>query len=335
VGRVVEASGVGVWPLEIDVSDAVPFPGTHHLGGWICAAPPLDHDRTTVVVSCLAGGTCSTGYYDLQVEGLADYSMARHLAARGLVVVAFDHLGIGASSRADDVFLVTPRVAAAAQDHAFREVAARLGDGTLVAGLAPVTELTTVGLGHSMGGMILTVQQALHGTFDAIAVLGHGGDGLPGVLTDDELHVRTGRGPDELERAIVALARTRFGTTPAVPRKRPVPASFLLPDVPDVVRAAFIAQQAPLLFSCGLTSMIPAASDDVKATITAPVFLAFGDHDLTDEYEASLAKYRSANDATLFVLAGSAHCHNQAGTRAVLWDRIAAWTTGRLIQGAR
>jgi pimeloyl-ACP methyl ester carboxylesterase len=332
---VIEASGVGVWPLAIDVSDAVPFPGSYHLGGWICAALPLDHDRATVVVSCLAGGTCSTGYYDLQVEGLADYSMARHLAARGVVVVAFDHLGIGASSRVDDIFLVTPRVAAAAQDHACREVAARLRDGTLVGELAPVTELTTVGLGHSMGGMILTVQQAHHATFDAIAVLGHGGDGLPEVLTDEELDLATGGDPEDLERAIVVLARTRFGTTSAAPRNRPVPDSFLLPDVPDLVRAAFVAQQVPLLFSCGLTSMIPAATDDVKATITAPVFLAFGDHDLTDAYEANLAKYRSANDTTLFVLAGSAHCHNQAGTRAVLWDRIEAWTTGHVIEGAR
>jgi pimeloyl-ACP methyl ester carboxylesterase len=324
---VTEASGVGVWPLEIDVSGAVPFPGSYHLGGWICAALPLDRSRTAVVVSCLAGGTCSTGYYDLQVEGLRGYSMARYLAARGFVVVAFDHLGIGASSRVDDIFLVTPRVAAAAQDHAFREVAARLRDGTLVAELAPVAEMTRVGVGHSMGGMILTVQQSHHGTFDAVAVLGHGGDGLPGVLTDDELHVATGTSADELERAIVALARTRFGTASAVPRKRPLPASFLLPDVPEPVRAAFVAQQVPLLFSCGLTSMIPGATDSAKAMITVPVFLAFGDRDLTDEYGSNLERYRSANDTTLFVVPRSAHCHNQAGTRTELWDRIAAWTT--------
>jgi len=31
---------------------------------------------------------------------------------------------------------------------------------------------------------------------------------------------------------------------------------------------------------------------------------------------------------TLVVLPGSAHCHNFAGTREVLWDRLANWAGG-------
>ena len=56
-----------------------------------------------------------------------------------------------------------------------------------------------------------------------------------------------------------------------------------------------------------------------------PLFLGFGDRDLTDDYVGSLARYRSATDATLFVLGDSAHCHNQAVTRTLLWDRIIRW----------
>ena len=74
----------------------------------------------------------------------------------------------------------------------------------------------------------LTVQQARHRTFDGVIVLGHGGDGLPAVLTADE---KTISGPlDEATPAIIAAARTRFAQPPprrtaragarVVPRRR-------------------------------------------------------------------------------------------------------------------
>ena len=33
----------------------------------------------------------------------------------------------------------------------------------------------------------------------------------------------------------------------------------------------------------------------------------------------------AATFLTLYVLAGSAHCHNMAGTRQRLWDRLLGW----------
>ena len=61
---------------------------------WSCSASP-------------AGG-CSTGYFDLQVEGLDGYSMADAFVQRGAVVVAVDHPGIGASDEVADLFALTP-----------------------------------------------------------------------------------------------------------------------------------------------------------------------------------------------------------------------------------
>ena len=267
------------------------------------------------MVACLAGGTCTTAYFDLRVPGLPGYSMADHLAASGFTVVAFDHLGLGASGEVDDLFAVTPTVAAQAQADAIRHALERYDS------------LPAIGVGHSMGGMLLTVLQHDHELFDAIAVLGHGGDGLPEVLSDDEAALRVDRPYPELERDIEALARVRFAPDSPVPRRRPSTGPFLLPDVPDAVRDAFVAQQVSNLFSCGLTSMIPGATDTHKAGIAVPVFLAFGDHDLTDDYEGALARYVAADDRELFVLAGSGHCHNQATTRVQLWERLAAWAT--------
>jgi pimeloyl-ACP methyl ester carboxylesterase len=323
VGRIA-AEAVVSWPLEFDVSAVAPS-GAARLGGWVCAPAQFDPSRPAVVLACLAGGTCSTRYFDLDAEDVPDSSMARYLAARGFVVMAFDHLGLGLSTAVDDIFLVTPSVAAAAQDCAVRTAFAELRAGTLAPGLPPMGEFRMVGVGHSMGGMIVGVQQARHATFDAVAVLGHGGDGLPDVLTPHELALDVERPYPLVEADITALARTRFGSDSTVEGRRAVPGSFMLADVPDAVRRAFVAQQVPLAFACGLTSMIPGATDEAKAAISVPVFLAFGDHDLTANYFGSLARYRAGTDATLFVLPGSAHCHNQATTRTLLWDRFAAW----------
>ncbi|MDT3440204.1 alpha/beta fold hydrolase [Pseudofrankia sp. BMG5.37] len=296
--------------LEIDVSDAVDLPGTHVLHGWLRMPTATWPGPRTPLVYCLAGGRCTTAYFDLHVDGLDGWSMAEHLASRGAIVVALDHLGIGASSAVDDIFLVTPRMLAAIHARALGMVR-EMVDGDVLA----------VGLGHSMGGMLATVQQARHRCFDALVGLGHGGDGLPQFISDADRPAG-----DALHDHLRALARAHAERPPGRGRRLP-PNSFFLPDVPAPVRAAFVAQQAELLHSCGMASLIPGATDTEKASIDIPLFLAFGDHDLTDDYLGNLARYRSVRDATLFVLRGSAHCHNQAMTRTVLWDRIASWLT--------
>ena len=252
--------------------------------------------------------------------------MAEYLAARGFIVVAVDHIGVGESSPVDDIFVLTPHVVSAVNDSAHREVFRRLEAGTLVRGLGPLPAFVRVGLGHSMGAMLAAVQQGLHGTFDAVVNLGHGGDGLPDLLTDDELAVVG----DEAAYAsrIVDLARRRFDQNDqrnGPSRSSGRPGAFHAPDVPDVVRTAFQRQQTNLLYTCGLTSMIPQATDPEKACIDVPVFLGFGEQDLTEHPHAAVLQYASSPDVALFVLPGSRHCHNQSSQRMMLWSRLAVW----------
>ena len=133
----------------------------------------------------------------------------------------------------------------------------------------------------------------------------------------------------EATPAIIAAARRRFAQPPPAERRGLVLGSFLLDDVPDAVRSAFVEQQTSLLYTCGLTSMIPNVTDEEKSRIEVPVLVAFGDHDLTDAYERAAARYTASRDVTLYVLPGSAHCHNQASSRAQLWDRIVEWMDSR------
>jgi pimeloyl-ACP methyl ester carboxylesterase len=310
--------------VSVDVSHLVPFPGSFTLNGWVRSSSELI-SSSPIVLCCLAGGRCTTGYFDLQVEGYADYSMADYLAARGFIVAAFDHLGVGRSSPVDDIFLVTPELASTVNDYAHRAVVQELVSGTLVPDMRPLPGLVAIGVGHSMGGMLLGVQQARHASFAAVAILGHG-MGLPTVLTEEELSVV--RGGDVTEEEVVALARTRFFSLAAAASPRPPPGSFLPSDLPEPVRAAFMAQQTELLYSCGLTSMLPGSTDSQKATITVPVFLGFGEDDLTRDFIGCVALYKAAKDISLFVLPGAAHCHNQSALRTMLWDRLAHWAGG-------
>jgi pimeloyl-ACP methyl ester carboxylesterase len=317
---------VRAWPIDCEVSAAVPFDGASSLGGRIYAPDVVDPAAPPAVVFCLAGGRCTIGYFDLEVDGLDGYSMMRDLADRGLVLVALDHLGIGASTPLDDISSVTPQVAADTHDHAVREITRRLRRGVLIEDLPAFDPAAVIGLGHSMGGMVIVVEQARHDTFDAVVVLGHSADGTWEALTDDERLLMTV--PEHRRESRMAeLARVRARGLPPGSARRAKPGSFFLPDVPRAVKAAFSADRTELLYGCALSTMIPGHTDAEKAAVAVPVFLAFGDTDLSDDYEGNAARYRSSRHLTLFVLPGSAHCHNQAGTREVLWDRIAEWVS--------
>ena len=159
-----------------------------------------------------------------------------------------------------------------------------------------------------------------------MVILGHSGFGLPEVLTEAELHL-TADQPDlfDIEDQIKQLARTRFTQASVVPRKKPERGVFFAEDVPQAVRQAFAGQAVPLLFSCGLASMIPRSAAVQAASIDVPVFLGFGDQDLVSDRYGALAPYTSASYATVFLLGASGHCHNQASSRAQLWERILSW----------
>jgi pimeloyl-ACP methyl ester carboxylesterase len=316
--------------VEVDVSDAVPLPGRHVVRGVLVApATPTSLPPRPLVWCCLPGGSCTSGYFDLEVDGAdTSYSMAAHLADAGCLVLALDHLGTGASSPVDDNFLVTPEVLAMANDTAFTALLSRLREGSLVPDLAPVVAPIPIGLGHSMGGMITIIEQARYRTYSAVVNLGGGGAGLPDHLFDPgwatwDLAL--------LRSSLVELARQQFNGASAQ-RDRDRPGIFHAADVPAPVLAAFRAQLTNLLPSCALASILPSFSDPERGEVAVPLFLGFGEHDLSQVPHESVPRFQSSPDITLVVVAGSGHCHNQAGNRQQLWDRMLDWARSTPLQ---
>ena len=71
--------------------------------------------------------------------------------------------------------------------------------------------------------------------------------------------------------------------------------------------------------------MTPGISRELAGRIQAPVFLAFGDSDVSHDPRAEPAAYPMSRDITVVVVPRMAHMHNFADTRECLWDRFRRW----------
>ena len=259
------------------------------------------------VLACFPGGGMSSGYFDLALDG---YSQAAHLAEQGIVSLLVDHPGVGDSDVPDDPWTLTPD-----------EVARRDAD-VAHALRAEWPGLPVVGCGHSMGAMFVAMQQAAARPYDAVALLGHSGRGLPEVLTPDEL---------AQERDLVDLAKERF-VDPLPVGTTAVSEMLVGPDIDPEVADALLGCRSAMLACGGLWSMIPGSHTADLAAIDVPVFIGLADNDIAGPTHEAPGYLTGSTDVTLFVLDTAFHNHNAAPTRRRLWDRLAGWVlsqTGR------
>lgn len=261
------------------------------------------------MLCCFPGGGISARYFELDGADMAGY-----LAARGYHLVLVDHPGTGGSDVPEDPWSLRPEVVADVDAAAVRAVVADLG----------LTDPVLIGVGHSMGAMLVAYQQARHRLYDGVALLGHSGRGLPEVLTEEELAV-AGE-PGKASSGLVDLARARFGR-PLVHSGSGVSAMLTGPELPARITSSLRAAEADLLVLCGLTSMIPGSHADVLAAVDVPVLLGIGEHDIVGPPRAAPAYLTGAADITLYVLSGAYHNSNAAPARTRLWDRLDAWAS--------
>jgi pimeloyl-ACP methyl ester carboxylesterase len=309
--------------IEVDVSAALPFPGETNT---IVARLHLPEDTPRALLVCWPGGSYARSYWEMQIEGHTDYSFADHMTARGFAVLAADHLGVGESSRPSDVDALTLETMAAASAAFTSEVRSRLNAGTLAEGLAPTAGVPVIGVGHSLGGCICVFAQGLHQCYDAIANLGftHGSkDALEGGPTGSVSNSAGARAAAE------AQAKAFFGDDwdagYAIAPREPNHAWLYAPDVPADVIAADDQTVAPWPRQAYVEALIPGFTAPYAARVQSPLFLGFGDRDIPQHPRDDASFYTASNDITICMVEGSAHCHNFAGNRAYLWDRLGTW----------
>jgi len=294
--------------LSFDVSGTVGHPCT--IASWIFK-PPVP---ARALLFAIPGGTYTKGYWHLEVPGRSGYSFAERMVAAGFAVAAVDNFGTGSSTRpssGDDAGLVAMADANAA-------VAAQLR--------SRFPGLPVIGVGHSMGGALAVLQQARHRSFDYLAVLGYGYQPLAGLSEDL---------PDE---QLLAESAARFSQLlgPCPDGYYSVDRSMLRPqfhfdDVPDDVVLADDARATVLPRAAMHTVGAAPIGRPPASTVDVPVFQGWGERDNTPDPHRDGAYFSSCPDYTLFVLPRSAHCHNFASTRQVMWDRLVTWAEGFLV----
>ena len=309
--------------LRIDVSGKTELEGRLETAVTV-ALPERISDRQPVLF-LWPGGGYGKGYFDIQVPGFEGYSQLEHHAERGFVVVACDHLGVGESSEPDRSAL-TPQIVAEVNRATVDEVLRLLRAGELTPDASPVPAPIVIGGAHSLGAMLLIVQQARQRTFDAVALLGYSAIRVepPGLPPGR----RTSSGADEAGNEQTALqAQARFYC-----HWEDVPAEIVDADM----RGEFPFREPPLpmwgtdrqpgayhwpIFSPGVAA-------HWAATIECPIFLGIGERSTVRDPWAEPAAYRRSRSITLFVCPRMAHAQNFASTRHLLWDTLVHWMQG-------
>lgn len=282
------------------------------------------------VIVAYPGGGYGRRYFDIRT--LPGYSQAEYHTQRGTVVVACDHLYVGESAH-PDIFALTLENLAAANYLAATAVLAGLRDGTLIDSVEPLETTGVIGIGQSMGGCLLTVQQARHRTFDGAAFLGWSGisTNFPAPGGGRISWPFPERGTD-----LAPLAATVLGKIGPEPEQSRY--CFHWPDEepmlvdPDIEsfrpytglvrgdeRTPWGSATVP---ACAITMMTPGAVAAEAAAIDVPVLVACGERDVVPDPTAEPTAYRSSPDVQVEVVPRMGHMHNFAHTREQLWAEV-------------
>jgi pimeloyl-ACP methyl ester carboxylesterase len=317
--------------LAVDVSAVLPFANeTNTLSATVHVPSPEYDGPPRAVLVCWPGGSYSRAYWDMHIPGHPGYSFAEHMTDRGFLVIAVDPLGVGSSSRPGDVDAVNLETMAAAAAVFVRRLRALLAAGDLDSRLAPLEDAPLVAVGHSLGGCLAIVEQAAHGSYDAVANLGftHGSkdiveSGPPGSAPEDAA-ARMRAAVDQAKAFLSTEWDAGYGLAP-----RGLHHGWLhAADVPAEVIAADDEKASAWPRQSYVGALLAGHSAAYAGRLTCPVLVAFGDRDVPERPHDDVAFYRASHDVTLLVLTGSAHCHNFAATRAALWDRLGIWAAG-------
>ena len=316
----------GPVPAAIDVSGVLPGAGQLFTSAQIFA-PRGPASAVPTIVFAFPGGGYSSSYFHMDIPGHPGYSMAEYLSGRGYLVVACDNLAAGESSRPQPASTLTWEAMVDANQATVAGVLDLIRQEDLLPSGWALDECRMIGLGHSLGAGLVTTQQARHGTFHALAVLGRAimGTHIPAPPE--------GAGTEPVWKP-GSMQRDEFAATSVVidgyhfQDRRTAWQRYLFywPDVPEAVIAA--DEGAGTTFPLEAARALAARDGpnaQAAAAVDVPILLGFGQRDVVQDPRTEVAAYRSATDIQLIVLQRSGHCHNLASSRRWLWDRLIGW----------
>lgn len=318
-------SVLGPIHLDVDISGRVGIEGPLHTQVTVHLPARLAPGLSPLVMFAFPGGGAGRGMYCMEAPTTTAYSQARWHAERGVVFVSCDHLGTGGSSHPDPALLASPYPLAWANQATVDRVLQLLAHDAVHPGFGKVRGPVVIGIGHSMGANLTILLQAHREVFDGVAVLGYsafhtvlpkppGMDPRP-PRRQPRSHPAGGRDLSAADPNLVATRRhmNRWDAREAAEMKRhrwdlPLASRTMPPAAMFMNAAGVVAEEA--------------------SWIEVPVFLGFGERDVTRNPWEEPRYYWRSHDITLAVIPRMSHGLNSAETRGLLWQRLHHWARG-------
>jgi len=255
---------------------------------------------------CLPGGGASAEFFDLAPQ----HSFVQRMTEKGYAVLILDHPGTATNPLPDSHPFLKPREAADYIADALKQW---------------LDEETIIGIGHSMGGLIATLLQARHNTFDAIGLFGSSAGGLEWGLTDEEKSYVDK--PEDfarnLERLTLAKFKTPFPQGTGGPSGKSITFGGETPELTQRLREV----SCELYAAGGMMSMTRGSFRKEVEAIDVPIFFAFGDHDIGIPPEDAPKDYINALSTELVVLENTGHNHFAFKSIKTLCEKLDYWAS--------
>ena len=271
-------------------------------------------------------------YFDLQPPPLAgvdqvgddSYSFAAQMTARGFIVAALDHLGLGDSSKPEDGWQLTAELLTQANATATAELQTRLREGRLADGVPALPALRSIGVGHSMGAMLTVLQQHSARQHAAIALLGFSTRGLPEYAPPG---LKDAPDPVAVRPQLTEYARRMFGKPyPVINAPRGNNAELFGSKHAEAQGVAALKAATDCILPVpAMMSMVPGNVAPEAATLDVPLFLGLGERDMVGPTHQVPAAFPRCGDVVLHILPKTGHSHFLFPARRDLFDRLAVW----------
>jgi alpha-beta hydrolase superfamily lysophospholipase len=316
--------------LHLKLDTGVELPGEPPLQIGASVWWSQDAAQASTLLLCLPGGNMNRRYFDLRPpapdEADDSFSFAAQMTARGCIVAALDHLGLGDSSKPQDGWQLTTEVLVQANVAATSELLARLREGRLSPELPALPSLRSIGVGHSMGAMLTILQQHAARQHAGVALLGFSTRGLPEYAPPA---VRDAADPLAVRPLLPQIAKQMFGQPYPVihgggERGNNAELFGSRKAEPRGVQALKAATDCVLPIPAAM-SMVPGNVAPEAAALDVPVFLGIGERDMVGPTHQVPAAFTGSHDVSLCILPEAGHSHFLFPSRRRLFDRFSRW----------
>ncbi len=263
-----------------------------------------------ITLFCLSGGGLTQDYFNFAPE----FSFTDRMTRLGYAVITMDHMGIGDNALPDNYPFHTPRQAAHKLVQALK---AWQNDGLIT---HPV-----IGIGHSMGGMMIMLMQGPYKPFTGLGLFGSNAGGLDWGLSEEEKTYINQEAAFERDLETLSLAKfkTPFSRSGGGPSGSSIVFGGQTPALTQRLRDISCKMNS----AAAMMSMTRGSFQTEVNAINVPLFFAFGDHDIGIAPEDAPKAFINAPSKELIILKDTGHNHFAFSSIQSLCEKLDHWAS--------